>query len=82
MVSIETTDGSTRDAIPATESGARSIVDVDETKFAPAEISPLVASPPSTPPNNPATMARTTKVAVGSERFLLAISSKSSRKIN
>ena len=33
-VVIETTDGSTRAAIPATESGARSMVLVDETMFA------------------------------------------------
>ena len=32
-VLIETTDGNTRCAIPATESGARSIVLVDDTKF-------------------------------------------------
>ena len=32
-VLIETTDGKTLCAIPATESGARSIVLVDDTKF-------------------------------------------------
>ena len=58
------------------------MVDVDETKLTPLEIKPLVASPPNTPPSNPATKARTTSEAVGSERFLPAISSRDSRKTN
>ena len=35
VVSIDTTDGRTRAARPATESGERSIVEVDETKLTP-----------------------------------------------
>jgi hypothetical protein len=58
------------------------MVEVEETKLTPLEIKPLVASPPSMPPSNPATSASTTIEAVGKERLLLAVASRSSKKIN
>ena len=82
IVSIDTTEGKTLAAMPATESGERSMVEVDETKLTPLVIKPLVASPPSMPPSKPATNASTTIDAVGSVRFLPAFCSRSSRKIN
>jgi hypothetical protein len=58
------------------------MVEVEETKLTPLEIKPLVASPPSMPPSNPATKASTTIDAVGRERFLLELSSRFSKKAN
>jgi hypothetical protein len=62
LVLIETTDGKTRCAIPATESGARSIVLVDETKFAERKSEPPAALTPRKPPRDPARSAIKTRV--------------------
>lgn len=67
-VVIETTDGSTRDAIPATESGARSMELVDETMFALSKKVPPEELTPRKPPMLPASKAINT--AVPRELFL------------
>ena len=59
-VVIETTDGRTLFAKPATESGLRSTELVAETRFALPPKNPPVALIPSTPPTIPAMMASTT----------------------
>ena len=56
-VLIETTDGRTRAAIPATESGALSITLEEETKFACLNNVPPVAVTPKNPPTLPASSA-------------------------
>ena len=56
-VLIETTDGKTLWAIPATESGARSITLLEETKVAPLKIEAPVAVTPKKPPTLPASKA-------------------------
>jgi hypothetical protein len=53
-VSIETTDGKTLCAIPATESGARSIVLVEDTKSTLLLSDPPDALTPKKPPTDPA----------------------------
>ena len=57
---IETTEGKTRFANPATESGLRSIVFEAETKFALPPKNPPDALIPSAPPTKPAMIAKTT----------------------
>jgi hypothetical protein len=57
---METTDGKTRFANPATESGLRSIELEAETKLAFPPKKPPEAFTPSTPPTIPAIIARTT----------------------
>ena len=59
-VVIETTEGKTRFANPATESGLRSIVFEAVTKFALPPKNPPDALIPSAPPTKPAIIARTT----------------------
>lgn len=56
-VAIETTDGKTRCAIPATESGFLSIVLVELTKLARYGIQPVDALEPNIPPITPAITA-------------------------
>ena len=59
-VVIETTDGRTRFAKPATESGLRSTEFEADTKLALAPKKPPDAFMPSAPPTIPAMIARTT----------------------
>jgi hypothetical protein len=59
-VVIETTDGRTRFAKPATESGLRSIEFEAETKLALPPKNPPEAFTPSAPPTIPAMIAKTT----------------------
>jgi hypothetical protein len=61
-VVIETTDGRTRFAKPATESGLRSTEFEAETKLALAPKKPPDALMPSAPPIIPAMIASTTSV--------------------
>jgi hypothetical protein len=56
-VLIETTDGKTLAAIPATESGARSIVLEESTMLAELKIVPPVAVTPRNPPRQLASKA-------------------------
>jgi hypothetical protein len=56
-VLIETTEGKTLCAIPATESGARSIVLVDDTKLTLRVNEPPPALTPKKPPRDPASSA-------------------------
>ena len=61
-VFIETTEGNTLCAIPATESGARSIVLVDDTKLTSRNNEPPAALTPKKPPRDPASSAIKTRL--------------------
>jgi hypothetical protein len=61
-VLIETTEGNTLCAIPATESGARSIVLVDDTKLTSRNSEPPAALTPKKPPRDPASSAINTRL--------------------
>jgi hypothetical protein len=61
-VLIETTEGKTLCAIPATESGARSIVLVDDTKLTSRKGEPPPALTPKKPPRDPARSAINTRL--------------------